>query len=165
MASINETIRNTYKINEQIKELGIQNNQGKERIRRYFEKHSLKSLEVLPVDDSSVKVKVVARISERMTMAYIPEKLKENLEYELFNEISSKTLTINDMQGLVKFLKCNKIKRDEFMKFVCTTYEVDKDKIKQLYETGEIKPEMLKGCYNATISKCIQVVQVKGDKN
>lgn len=75
------------------------------------------------------------------------DKLKKKLDKKVFKKVVSKTYTISDMDGLVKYLKACGVDAKKFRKYITVTEEVQDDKIDNLYEVGEITKEDTAGCY------------------
>lgn len=105
---------------------------------------------------------ITARVYENIKLDYFPDKLKEKLDPELFNEVTSKTYTISDFNGLVELLKEHGITPKQFKKYITVTTNVDKERIKQLYDVGDITQKMLNGCYSAKLVKSIRILERKG---
>src|SRR5690606_4966352 len=102
-------------------------------------------------------VQLVAKKHERVMIDYYPDKLKESMDPELFNEIVHKTYRISDMRGLIEMLKGYGVSAKEFKKFIQVDESVDKAAIRRLYDTGDIKRQDIKGCYSAKVVKSIKI--------
>lgn len=83
----------------------------------------------------------------RKTIVWNLDKLKKKLEKKVYNKIANKTYTINDMNGLVKYLKTCGVDAKKFKKYIDVSEELNEDSLNNLYETGEIKKEEVAGCY------------------
>lgn len=75
------------------------------------------------------------------------EKLEQKFDKEFLNEFLKKEYFIIEMDGLIKYLKSCGVNPKKFRKFIDVRKEVDKDKLEQLSQLGEITQEDLKGCY------------------
>lgn len=75
------------------------------------------------------------------------DKLKKKLDKKVFKKVVSKTYTISDMDGLIKYLKACGVDAKKFKKYITVTEEVQDEKINNLYEVGEITKEDIAGCY------------------
>lgn len=75
------------------------------------------------------------------------DKLSKRLDKEILNEVVRKTYTINDFDGLVKYLKSCGVDPKKFKKFIDVKKEVDNKIIDELGQLGEIDLEDLSGCY------------------
>lgn len=91
----------------------------------------------------SVKVNKIVR----KTIVWDVDKLKENLSSEVFNEISEKQYVIEDMQGLVKYLKSCGVNPKKFKKFLTVETKIIDSKVNELSEVGNITEEDIDGCY------------------
>lgn len=80
-------------------------------------------------------------------------KLKERLGKECCKDIINKTYTINDIDGLIKYLKSCGVDPKKFKTFINVSEELDETKLNTLYETGAIRKESLAGCYDLEISE------------
>ena len=75
------------------------------------------------------------------------DKLSEKLDKEILNEITDKEYSINDFNGLVKYLKSCGVDPKKFKKFVDVKKTVNNKKIDELGQLGDIDIESLSGCY------------------
>lgn len=78
------------------------------------------------------------------------EKLEEKLEKDLFNEIIDKKYEITDINGLINYLKSCGVSPKKFKSFINTVKTVNKDKMNQLSELGDITERDIKGCYTVS---------------
>lgn len=88
----------------------------------------------------------------RKTVDWNADKLKKALEKKLFSKVVRKTYTINDMEGLVKYLKSCGVDPKKFKSFISVETEVDGKEIDKLYSVGGITKEQIKGCYEVNMS-------------
>lgn len=156
MASLKQLIRDTKSLEEQISTLTQLYDASRRKIQEAFDKDKLTEIEVEPEDRNSGKT-LIAKKTERATINYFADKLKENLDKEVCNEVIDKTYTVNDIVGMIALVKAAGVKPDEFKKFLNITAAVNKEKLKQLYSVGDITKEDIKGCYEATIVKSISI--------
>lgn len=150
-----QLINKVFGLKATITELNEEYNANISKLKEIFDKLEAKELQVK--SDTESNTTLVARRIDRVTIDYIPEKLKENLSPEVFNEIALKTYTINDMQGLTALLKKAGVNPKEFKQFVDVSIEIDKQALKRLYEDGEITKADLKDCYTAKVVKSISI--------
>lgn len=104
-------------------------------------------------------VSVVGVTQKRI--AWNAEKLEENLDKEICNEIIQKVYTINNIQGLIKYLKSCGVDAKKFKKFINVEKKVDGKKINELSETGEISLKDIQGCYELKESEGFVRINVK----
>lgn len=106
---------------------------------RYQEKDEVNGPTVLKVlKVSPVKIK------------WLPEKLEKALGKERCSELIEKTYIIEDMDGLIKYLKSCGVNPKKFKSFLRIDKKVNPDVLKQMDELGEISSDEVKGCYEAT---------------
>lgn len=94
---------------------------------------------------------------ERIYISYYAEKLKKQLGKEKSNEIMDKQYIINDIDSLVKLLKNSGVDAKKFKKYLIINEQVNKEKIRKLFEVGDVTKEDLKGCYEAKLSVSVQL--------
>lgn len=84
---------------------------------------------------------------------WLLDKLKKNLSKEAYNKIVNKTYTINDMQGLTKYLKSCGVDPRKFKKFIDVQESVNETNIETFYQTGELKEAEINGCYEVKMGE------------
>lgn len=95
---------------------------------------------------------IVTRVRTKKVFWFV-EKLKEKLDKKTYNEIVDKTYTINDIEGLIKYLKSCGVDAKKFKKFIEVNEEVDETKINNLYDRGEIKKKQIEDCYEVKLGE------------
>lgn len=155
--SIENVIVETYKVKKNIDALNKQYNKYKNKIQKYFDENT-------NLEDSINAKGIIASKRQRVNITYDIVKLKKKLSKEIFNKIVDKTFIISDINGLVKLLKSKGIKYKEFMEFVNVNTVVNNIAINQAFEVGEITKDDLKGCFDAKITKYVDIRKEK-DKN
>ena len=110
---------------------------------------------------------IVVTKRERINIIYNIYKLREKLDKNIFKKVTNRRYYVKDLDGLVELMKQAGIKPKDFKKYVDADISVDKSQIKKLYEAGEISISDLEGCFHATITKYIDVREIRetGDKN
>lgn len=103
---------------------------------------------------STTKVLTVKNVKQ-VKLDYIVSKLKEKMRHEIFNEVTSKRIFISDITKFVTLMRKYQVPVAEFKRYIDIEYSVDKDKIRQLYQIGDIEPDELKDTFVATIIKRI----------
>lgn len=83
----------------------------------------------------------------RKKVIWFVDKLKEKLSKNVYKQVVEKTYTVNDMDGLIKYLKTCGVDPKKFKKFIDVEETVDETKINNMYEKGEIKKQDVSGCY------------------
>lgn len=98
-----------------------------------------------------VKLKVTK--VRRKKINWFIDKLKKVLSKEEQKEVISKTYTISDMEGLVKYLKTCGVNPKKFKKFVDVQENVIEERLNNMYERGKIDLKTLNGCYNVEMGE------------
>ena len=81
-------------------------------------------------------------------IAYDAKALVGRLGKEVGNRIVSKEYVVKDMDGLVELLKWCGVKPKQFKKFIEVRYSVDEKALDNIYQTGVVTLEDLRGCYS-----------------
>lgn len=74
-------------------------------------------------------------------------KLKKKLNKETYNNIVDKTYIVNNMQGLIKYLKSCGVDPKKFKKFIEVEEKVNETKLNVLYDTGKMEKKDIEECY------------------
>lgn len=83
----------------------------------------------------------------RTTVTWLIDKLKETFPKKTFNKFVDKTYTINNMPGLIEYLKTCNVDPAVFKMFVDVECTVNKEKLDNLYNLGEVTKKQLRDCY------------------
>lgn len=158
---INEVILTAKHIESEIASLNERYTKLKATIQSFFDKHDLNEYEIQ--SDEIAGMKIVVKKTERVSITYDVEKLNEKLDGELFNEITTKLYTVQDPEFLKKIFKKAGATPQQFKQCINMITIVNKEKIKELFEVGEISLKSIEGCYNANIVKGITLKERKGD--
>ena len=75
------------------------------------------------------------------------EKLKERLTKKLYKSVTEKTYIVNDMAGLVEYLKTCGVNPKKFKQYIDVEEIINGSEMDRLYDTGKINMEYIKGCY------------------
>lgn len=84
---------------------------------------------------------------------WLIDKLKQNISKELFSEIVTKTYTIKDINGLIKYLKSCGVDPKKFKTFIEVKEEVNEQKFDTLYQTGKVKAKEIEDCYKVKLGE------------
>ena len=156
---VHNLIIETRELEEQVGKLLLKIDENKEKIQKYFDDNGLKEIEV----STESKAKIVCKKSERATIKYDVDKLKEKLDDEMFIEVTKRAYTINNIDEMIKLVKSAGIKAKDFKSLIDAKVTVDGQAVKRLYDAGEITMKTLKGTFTATISKSIKITEEVGD--
>ena len=91
------------------------------------------------------------------------DRLKQSIGKDVYKDVVHKTYTVNDMQGLIKYLKSCGVDPKKFKKFIDVTEELDETKLDTYYETGALKMGDMVGCYDVEMGEpYIRLTELKG---
>ena len=158
-------ILETLELEEQVGKLLLKIDENKKKIQSYFDENGIKELEIPILETANKNTKVVCKKSERVTVKYDVDKLKEKLDDELFVEVTNRSYIIKDIDEMIKLMKDAGVRARDFKALIDAKISADTQAIKRLYDAGEISMKTLKGTYTATISKSIKITEETGDKN
>lgn len=107
-----------------------------------------------------VKLNVTRVRTKKVT--WLLDKLKQRVGKDIYSEVVNKTYTVNDMQGLIRYLKKCGVDPKKFKRFIDVTEELDETKLDMYYETGVLKKEDIKGCYDVKMGEpYIRITELK----
>lgn len=89
------------------------------------------------------------------------EKLEQKLDKEICNEVITKTYEINNIEGLIKYLKSFGVNPKKFKSFLNVQKKVDNKKLNELSEIGDINKKDLEGCYELKESEGYVKIDMK----
>ena len=98
-----------------------------------------------------VKLNITRIRTKKVT--WLLDKLKQKLGKETYNDVVDKTYTINDMHGLVRYLKSCGVDPKKFKKFIDVDETLNETKLNTYYETGALKKEDIEGCYDVNMGE------------
>ena len=98
-----------------------------------------------------VKLKVT-RVRKK-SITWDIDKLKKKLDKKVIKKIVTKNYTINDMNGLIEYLKECGVNPKKFKKFLTVDEELNEIELNRLYDLGEINKEQVNGCYKLEMSE------------
>lgn len=158
-------ILETLELEEQAGNIILKIDENKKKIQKFFDENGIKQMDV-PISSTKTKeTKVVCKKTERATIKYDVDKLKENLDDEVFIEVTKRSYIIKDIDAMIKLMKDAGVRARDFKALIEAKIVPDTQAIKRLYDAGEITMKQLKGTYKATISKSIKISEETGDKD
>lgn len=98
-----------------------------------------------------MKLNVTRIRTKRVT--WLLDKLKQKLEKDIYKDVVDKTYTINDIQGLIKYLKSCGVDPKKFKKFIDADETLNETKLNTYYETGALKKSDIEGCYDVKMGE------------
>lgn len=131
----------------------------------YFEYNSIEGGKVSFDEGADSPPLVVTRV-QNTRIKFDPEKLEKALGKTLSEDVIVKRYTINDMFGLVSYLKQCGVDPKVFKSFITVSKTVDDKALDQLESIGKITAEQIKGCYTVNKDRPYFTVSVgKGQRN
>lgn len=107
-----------------------------------------------------VKLNVTRVRTKKVT--WLMDKLKQKVGKDIYSEVVNKTYTVNDMQGLIRYLKTCGVDPKKFKRFIDVTEELDETKLDTYYETGALKTKDIEGCYTVKMGEpYIRITELK----
>ena len=158
-------ILETLELEEQTGKLLLQIDENKKKIQQYFDENGIKQMEVPVSETSKRKTVVVCKKTERATVKYDVDKLKEKLDDEMFIEVTNRSYQITDIDAMIKLMRDAGVRARDFKALIEAKITPDTQAIKRLYDAGEITMKQLKGTFKATISKSIKISEETGEKD
>ena len=92
-----------------------------------------------------IKLNVTRIRAKRVT--WLLDKLKQKLGKDTYKDVVDKTYTVNDIQGLIKYLKSCGVEPKKFKKFIDVDETLNETKLNTYCETGALKKSDIEGCY------------------
>ena len=158
-------ILETLELEEQTGKLLLKIDENKKKIQQYFDENGIKQMEVPVSETSKSKTVVVCKKTERATVKYDVDKLKEKLDDEMFIEVTNRSYQIKDIDAMIKLMRDAGVRARDFKALIEAKITPDTQAIKRLYDAGEITMKQLKGTFKATISKSIKISEETGEKD
>lgn len=107
-----------------------------------------------------VKLNVTRVRTKKVT--WLLDKLKQKVGKDIYSDVVNKTYTVNDMQGLIRYLKTCGVDPKKFKRFIDVTEELDETKLDTYYETGALKTKDIEGCYTVKMGEpYIRITELK----
>lgn len=86
-------------------------------------------------------------------VTWLLDKLKQRLGKDIYKDVVDKTYTVNDMYGLIKYLKKCGVDPRKFKKFIDVDETLNETKLNTYYETGALKKSDIEGCYDVNVGE------------
>lgn len=118
----------------------------------------------LPHDDNSFEIMLdegetyytnhvkmrITRVRNKKVVWFL-EKIKKKLDKKAYNRIVDKTYTVNNMPGLIEYLRSCGVDPKRFKAFIDVDEQINEQKLNTCYDTGKIKKSEMEGCYKVEI--------------
>lgn len=146
--AVDEVMDDIVSLTNQIAGLQMLLDSRKQLMAKYFEKSGNTSISS---DECTVYV------AERTKIDYDIEAILHTLPKSKTDLFISRTYTVKDWDRFVDLCKRYGIPASIIKPYISVEKQIEQDKLKQLYEKGIITIGNLKGCYNATVSRSINL--------
>lgn len=94
----------------------------------------------------------VTRIRKKKIIWFL-DKLKEKLSKDSYKKVVNKTYTINDMDGLIRYLKNCGVNPKKFKYYIDVEEKINETALDECSALGEIKKRDIEGCYKVEIGE------------
>lgn len=132
-------------------------------IGRYFSENDIEKSVTVDSDDvisSTIKVSKV----ERSSVSFNADRVEKALGKNLASKVVNKRYEINDVHGLIAYLKTCGVDPKIFKSFLNVTKTVNVKELERLSELGEVDEDDLDGCFTVTRSDPYYKIKAgKGD--
>lgn len=98
------------------------------------------------------------------TIVWDAAKLEKRLGKEKSSKVIEKTYTIDDMEGLIRYLKECGVSPKKFKSFLSVEKNVNQQALKQMDELGEITEQDIKGCYTVQSKSSYLRISMTGEE-
>lgn len=98
-----------------------------------------------------IKLNVTRIRAKKVT--WLLDKLKQKLGKDTYKDVVDKTYTVNDIQGLIRYLKSCGVDAKKFKKFIDVDETLNETKLNTYYETGALKKSDIEGCYDVKVGE------------
>ena len=132
-----------------------------ESIKSEFEEEMLSLFNGNTVDKTKLRVKMV----ERVTIDWNPDRLEKKLPKQIAKKVIRKQYRVNDMDGLIKYLKTCNVDPSVFKKYITVDKTVDQNEVDRLGDIGQISVQAVSGCYVVKCQKPYFTISVKKDND
>lgn len=116
---------------------------------KYFKDKDEDTLYIDLCDNELIKVKKIQSVN----IKFDADVLEKKLPKEFRNVIVNKHYEINNMEGLIKYLKECGVNPKIFKQFLTVTKSVDTKMLEQYEAIGKISNEQIKDCYSVSVKE------------
>lgn len=155
IATLNDIIEQTFYLEQKIHEW----KQKVESNKKYISKALGRKNSLDARIDENTSFNVQKKIDTKLHFFY--EQLQKTLDKKTYNKVINKTVTIDDVNALIKTLKWYGVPPKEFKTYITVHHEVDIEKVDSLIEIGEISIDEIQGCYSVEFNEDIRVRKTK----
>lgn len=143
---LQEKTRKFKEVEERFKQLKVTCTQT---INRYFEENGIKKSTTVNCGGSISNDIRVSKV-ERVSVSFDADKVEKALPRNIQEKVINKKYEINDLYGLVNYLKSCGVSPKLFKSFLDITKTVNVEELERLIELGEVNESDLDGCFSVT---------------
>lgn len=121
-------------------------------IDQYFRENDIEKSTTVSCDDAPLSGIKVSKV-ERVSVNFDADKVERALPKEAASKVINKRYEINDIFGLVSYLKACGVDPKVFKSFLSITKSVNVNELERLSTLGEIDERDLDGCFSVTKSE------------
>ena len=132
---------------EKVKEMNSKFDTFKKKFYKKMLDYNIDSKEIIYGDKAISATKV-----QSTKINFDIPKLEKILDEDILDEIIEKQYSINDMQGLIEYLKSCGVNPKKFRSFLNVSKSIDQSKLNNLQALGKIELEDLEGAYTVTLN-------------
>lgn len=151
---------------KQIDKLNSEFSKVKKQFYQQLEEIDVDSVKVLNMDDLTEEL--FATRVQPTTITFDVDKVEKKIGKKRAEAIITKEYTINDFQGLVKYLQSCGVNPRVFKKYIDVDKQIDKDKLDNLSELGLLSLDDLSGAYSVKVNNPfyrITANKIKSEEN
>lgn len=127
----------------------------------FFRRNKIKSFNFECDDETLGNDNLVVKMIERTSIVWDAEKLEKRLPKSIAKKVIKKQYRINDMQGLITYLKSCNVDPVIFKKYIQVEKTVDQKAVDHLGNIGQISVRNISGCYIVKCQKPYFTLSVK----
>lgn len=151
----NDIAEQTYYLEQKVYEWNQIIVKNKEKLSSKLGKRSRWDITIDDNNKFSITKDIKANIS------FFIEKLAIKLDKERYRKIVNRTVTIKNLEGLIKLLKKNGIDPKEFKSYINISETPNTEAIDTMMELEELTVDELVGCYSVKFDEKINVKKIK----
>lgn len=120
--------------------------------------------EIFVTEDFSTPAICTVTKVQQTAVNFDADKLEDKLGKEYCQEFINKSYEIQDMAGLIEYLKSCGVSPKKFKSFLKVIKTVDTKKIDQLFSTAKLSEKDIEGCYTVEMKSRYYTVKVEKKK-
>jgi hypothetical protein len=118
------------------------------KIKDFLNTHGTKGVIVYDGDTA-----IDAKLVQSTKVIFDAEAIENKFDKEFCNEVIIKKYTINNYDGLVKYLKSCGVNSKIFKEYISVEKTVDTPTLNNMFDLGELSLDNMQGCYTVTTNE------------